>query len=230
MAKLKFYLFSSVVVLSVSDTTLKFMRVSYKKRITVRVDTTSSEGVHLCAGYESAGVSYVNGERTASGNNANPYANANAPPAPADPAGGYHRTSGSNLGYPPYPSNTGSSGSSGYPSYPQSTNQAGHHRDLGYPPYPTQNRMPMPGQQPYPGYPQAPAGYPAAPANYPQQYPGYQNQPGYQNYPNQHQNQQRGYGYNTNSGYRRNSAATNAFTSTILVGLTGLLLLLETTL
>ncbi|KYQ50456.1 hypothetical protein ALC60_10469 [Trachymyrmex zeteki] len=136
-------------------------------------------------GYESAGVSYVNGERVNGGNNANPFANANAPPMPAVPPypssdSEHHRSSsGSNLGYPPYPSNTGSSGH-GYPPYPQSTNQAGR-QDLGYPPYPTQNRMPTPGQSAYPGYPQN-SGYPQAPVN--PQYPGYQNYP-YQNYPNQ---------------------------------------------
>ncbi|KYN09594.1 hypothetical protein ALC57_18286 [Trachymyrmex cornetzi] len=141
-------------------------------------------------GYESAGVSYVNGERINSGNNANPYANANAPPMPAIPPypssdSEHHRSSsGSNLGYPPYPSNTGTSGH-GYPPYPQSTNQAGR-QDLGYPPYPTQNRMPTPGQSAYPGYPQN-SGYPQAPVN--SQYPGYQNYP-YQNYPNQ-QNEMR---------------------------------------
>ena len=70
-------------------------------------------------GYDSAGVSYVNGQRTNnnenhdqtsnSASNSNPYANANAPPAPADPAGGYHQVnSGSNLGYPAYPSNSAS--------------------------------------------------------------------------------------------------------------------------
>ncbi|KAL0122110.1 hypothetical protein PUN28_007111 [Cardiocondyla obscurior] len=160
-------------------------------------------------GYESAGVSYVNGERI-NGNNANPYANANAPPAPAYPPGDnneHHRSSyGSNLGYPPYPSNT-----HGYPPYPQSNDQASRHQDSGYPPYPTHNRMPVPGQ---PGYPQNPA-YPQAPGNYPQ-YPGYQNYP-YQNYPNQR-------GYNTNSIYRRNAASTGAVASTILLGLSGLFL------
>ncbi|KYM81589.1 hypothetical protein ALC53_07976 [Atta colombica] len=133
-------------------------------------------------GYESAGVSYVNGQRVNSENNANPYANANAPPMPAVPSypssdSEHHRSSsGSNLGYPPYPSNTGTSGHG----YPQSTNQAGR-QDLGYPPYPTQNRMPTPGQSAYPSYPQN-SGYPQAPVN--PQYPGYQNYP-YQNYPNQ---------------------------------------------
>jgi len=167
-------------------------------------------------GYESAGVSYVNGERV-NGNNANPYANANAPPIPAYPSGDnseHHRSSsGSNLGYPPYPSNPGSSAHV-YPPYPQSPNQAGH-QDLGYPPYPTQNRMPVPGQPAYPGYPQN-AGYPQAPGNYPQ-HPGYQNYP-YQNYPNQR-------GYNSNSPYRRNAASVGAVASIILVGFSGLFLL-----
>lgn len=169
-------------------------------------------------GYESAGVSYVNGERVNSGNNANPYANANAPPMPAVPPypssdSEHHRSSsGSNLGYPPYPSNTGTSGH-GYPSYPQSTNQAGR-QDLGYPPYPTQNRMPTPGQSAYPQN----SGYPQAPVN--PQYPGYQNYP-YQNYPNQH-----GYNYNSNSVYRRrNAASVEAVASMILVGFSGLFLL-----
>jgi hypothetical protein len=160
----------------------------------------------ILTGYESAGVSYVNGERV-SGNNANPYANANAPPAPAYPSGDnseHHRSSvGSNLGYPPYPSNTGSS-ANGYPPYPQSTNQAGRHQDLGYPPYPTQNRMPIPGQSAYPGYPQN-TGYPQAP-----QHPGYQNYP-YQNYPNQR-------------GYRRNAASVGTVASMILIGFSGLFL------
>ncbi|EZA59236.1 hypothetical protein DMN91_007733 [Ooceraea biroi] len=185
-------------------------------------------------GYESAGVSYVNGERT-SGNNANPYANANAPPAPANRAeGGFHQSSsssGSNSAYPPYPSNTGSS--NGYPPYPQSTNQASHTRDLGYPPYPTQNRMPMPGQSSYPGYPQS-SGYPQN-SGYPQQYPGHQghnpypnypqqNYPG-QNYPNQNQ---RGYTYSSNSLYRRNAASVGVIASMILVGFSELFVFMMT--
>lgn len=169
--------------------------------------------VSILTGYESAGVSYVNGERV-NGNNANPYANANAPPVPAYPSGDngeHHRSSsGSNLGYPPYPSNTGSS-AHGYPPYSQSTNQAGR-QDLGYPPYPIQNRMPIPGQPAYAGYPQN-AGYPQAPTNYPQY-------PGYQTYPNQ-----REYNYNSNSIYRRNAASVGAVTSMILVGFSGLFLL-----
>lgn len=173
----------------------------------------------VLTGYESAGVSYVNGERV-NGNNANPYANANAPPVPAYPSGDndeHHRSSfGSNLGYPPYPSNTGSSAHG----YPPLTNQAGR-QDLGYPPYPTQNRMPTPGQSAYPGYPQN-TGYPQAPANYPQ-HPGYQNypqQPGYQNYPNQ-----RGYNYNSKSIYHRNAASIGTIASMILVGFSELFLL-----
>lgn len=157
----------------------------------------------ILTGYESAGVSYVNGERV-NGNNVNPYANANAPPVPAYPSsdnGEHHRSSsGSNLGYPPYP---------------QSTNQAGRHQDLGYPPYPTHDRMPIPGQPAYPNYPQN-AGYPQAPSNYPQY-------PGYQNYPTQ-----RGYNYNSNSNYRRNSNAASvgaSVASMILVGFSGLFLL-----
>lgn len=169
-------------------------------------------------GYESAGVSSVNGERVMNGgNNANPFANANAPPPPPYPSGDnseHHRSSfGSNLGYPPYPSNTGSSAHG----YPQSSDQAGRHQDLGYPPYPTQNRMPIPGQSAYPGYPQN-TGYPQAPANYPQ-YPGYQNNP-YQNYP-----AQRGHNYNSNSIYRRNAASFGTVASVILVGFSGLFLL-----
>lgn len=175
----------------------------------------------VLTGYESAGVSYVNGERV-NGNNANPYANANAPPVPAHvPAypssdNGEHRSSfGSNLGYPPYPSNTGSS-AHGYPPYPSSTNQAGRQQDLGYPPYPTQNRMPIPGA--YPSYPQN-TGYPQAPANYPQ-HPGYQNP--YQTSPNQ-----RGYNSNSNSIYRRN-ASIGTVASMILVGFSELFLLVTT--
>lgn len=167
-------------------------------------------------GYESAGVSYVNGERVNGGNNANPYANANAPPVPAYPSGDnseHHRTFGSNLGYPSYPSNTGSS-AHGYPPYPQSTSQGGHHQDLGYPPYPTQNRMPTPGQSAYPGYPQN-TGYPQAP-----QYPGYQNNP-YQNYPNQ-----RGYNYKSTSNYRGNAASIDTVASIIVVGVSAFFLLI----
>lgn len=179
-------------------------------------------------GYESAGVSYVNGEQVRGGSNANPYANANAPPAPADPVGsdgGYHRSSaGGNLGYPPYPnSNPGASSASGYPPYPQSThNQAGQQQNPGYPPYPTHNRMPTPGQ--YPGYPsQSGGGYPQA-GNYPQQYPGYP----YQNYPNQNQ---RGQSYGSNSIYRRNGASVGAVVApATLVGLFAALLLARTVL
>lgn len=175
----------------------------------------------ILTGYESAGVSYVNGERVNGGNNANPYANANAPPVPAYPSGDnsqHHRSSfGSNLGYPPYPSSNTGSSAQGYPPYPQSTNQQGRQQDLGYPPYPPQNRMPIPGQPAYPGYPQN-TGYPQAPANYPQ-HPGYQNYP-YQNYPNQ----QRGY-QNSNSIYRKNAASVGAVASMILVGCSGLFLL-----
>ncbi|OAD62576.1 hypothetical protein WN48_06954 [Eufriesea mexicana] len=151
-------------------------------------------------GYESAGVSVVNGYRTStndkldktsnSASNANPYANANAPPPePADPAEGHHVNSGKTWGVPAYPSNSsGISGyppsvgksvpNSGYPPYP-STNQENRQQNLGYPPYPTQNRMPVPGQPAYPAqsgqYPAYP-GYPTQPG-YPQQYPGYQNYP-----------------------------------------------------
>lgn len=165
---------------------------------------------------ESAGVSYVNGERVSGDNmkpNTNPYANANAPlPEPPYPSGDnsdHHRSSyGNNLGYPPYP---GSSSGNGYP--PQSTNQAGRHHDLGYPPYPTQNRMPVPGQPPM--YPQN-AGYP------PQQYPGYQNYP-YQNYPIQH-----GYNNHPNSINRRGNAV-GIIPSMILVGFSGLFPLLVMT-
>ncbi|XP_024938588.1 collagen alpha-1(IV) chain isoform X3 [Cephus cinctus] len=165
------------------------------------------------AEYESAGVDSVNGHKTngAGGNaaergsqssstnakvNANndPYANANAPPAP--PQQGHDRpvNSWTNLGYPP--SGTGSSsGNSGY--NPSSSNSASGY-PAARPPYPTYNRMPVPGQTNYPqasypsqgqpGYPQQPQqpGYPG----YPQQpqpagYPGYPQQPGYPGYPQQ---------------------------------------------
>lgn len=147
----------------------------------------------------------MNGEQV-NGNNKNPYANANAPPVPMDPGNNdrHHSSFGSDLGYPPYPSNTGSSAR--YPS--QSNNQADRQQDLGYPPYPTQNRMPVPGQ-PYSGYPQF-TGYPQRPANYPQQYPGH-------NYPNQR-------GYNQNSIYHKNAASIRMLASEILIGLSGLFL------
>ncbi|XP_076235115.1 uncharacterized protein LOC143179687 [Calliopsis andreniformis] len=147
-------------------------------------------------GYESAGVSYVNGHRTStdenrdkisnSASNSNPYANANAPPAPFEPSEGYHQmNSGINLGYPPYPSHSGSSNGNA-PVYPLS-NQGSRQQDLGYPPYPTNNRMPMPGLpgQGYPTYPTylAQPGNPAQPGYAPA--PGYQQYPGYQNYPTQ---------------------------------------------
>jgi len=191
--------------------------------------------VSIFSGYESAGVSYVNGERVVSGNNANPYANANAPPAPVNQTGGsnvYHQFSSGSNSYPSYPSNTGSS--NGYPPYPQSTNQAGRHHDLGYPPYPTQNRMPMPGQSSYPSYPQS--GYPQTHANYPQQYPGYQNNnpyPNYpqQNYPRQNYPNQNQHGYNTyssNSIYRKNIASVGMIASMILVGFSELFVLMIT--
>jgi hypothetical protein len=60
----------------------------------------------IFSGYESAGVSYMNGERVVSGNNANPYANANAPPAPVNQTGDsnmYHQSSSGSNSYPPYP-------------------------------------------------------------------------------------------------------------------------------
>ncbi|XP_067204447.1 uncharacterized protein [Linepithema humile] len=145
-------------------------------------------------GYESAGISYVNGEQL-NGNNKNPYANANAPPMDPGKNDEYHPSfHGSNLGYPPYPSNIGSS-ANGYPSQPN--NQPGRQHDLGYPPYP-QNRMPVPGQ----GYPQF-TGFPQAPTNYPQN-------------PNQR-------GHNQNS-YRRNAASIAMVASKILIGLSGLFL------
>ncbi|XP_035723041.1 annexin B11-like isoform X2 [Vespa mandarinia] len=172
-------------------------------------------------GFESAGVDIVNGQHVSSSDtnkhtntNTNPFANANAPPAPADPipgGNGYHQVnSGTNLGYPSYPSNVGTSNSNhGYPPYP-STNRENQPRtdNLGYPPYPTMNRMPQPGQgypgQGYPPYP-GQSGYPQT--GYPQQqYPNGQRYPvgqysGYQNYPNQNH---RGYAYNSNSPYHKN--------------------------
>lgn len=165
----------------------------------------------ILAGYESAGISYVNGEQV-NENNKNPYANANAPPVPINPGNndGYPRpSSGSNSGYPPYPSNIGFS-ANGFPSHAPSNNQAGRQQDLGYPPYPTQNRMPVPGQSSYPGYPQF-SGYPQAPTNYPQQYPGHHN------YANQR-------GHNSNSIYRRNAASIAMIASKILIGFSGLFL------
>jgi hypothetical protein len=190
----------------------------------------------IFSGYESAGVSYVNGERVISGNNAYPYANANAPPAPVNQTSGsnvYHQSSSGSNSYPPYPSNTGSS--NGYPAYPQSTNQADRHHNLGYPPYPTQNKMPTPGQSSYPGYPQS-AGYPQTYANYPQQYPGYQSNNPYPNYPQQnypHQNypnqNQRGYNtYSSNSIFRKNIASVGMIASMILVGFSELFVLMIT--
>ncbi|PBC29347.1 hypothetical protein APICC_03350 [Apis cerana cerana] len=212
----------------------------------------TENGVPTCVkksavnGFESAGVSYVNGQRvntdekhldkttaSNSASNSNPYANANAPPAPAEPAGGYRHqvNSATNLGYPPYPSSdTGSK--SGYPSYPggntgsnngyppyPSPNQGNRQQDLGYPPYPTHNKMPMPGQSNYPSYPGQPghSNYPVYPGQqpgypgYPQQLPGHQNYP-YPNYPNQN----RMYHNNVYSGYRRNSAIVHSPCSVIV--------------
>ncbi|XP_043492268.1 uncharacterized protein DDB_G0283357-like [Polistes fuscatus] len=192
-------------------------------------------------GFQSAGVDIVNGQQvsnsdtnkhTNTNSNTNPYANANAPPAPADPVPGgtgYHQVNtGTNIGYPSYPSNVGSSNNNnGYPPYP-STNQGNHPRtdNLGYPPYPTMNRMPQPGQgypgQGYPPYP-GQSGYPQA--GYPQQqYPNGQRYPvgqypGYQNYPNQNH---RGYSYNSNSVYRKNSSnigQSASFTTVCLITL-----------
>ncbi|KAK2578753.1 hypothetical protein KPH14_012279 [Odynerus spinipes] len=185
----------------------------------------SENGVPKCVskvapnGFESAGVDIVNGQRVSSSDtnkhvntNTNPYANANAPPLPADPisnAGGSHQANfGNNLGHFASPGNPGTSNNNnGYPPYP-STNQGSHPRtdNLGYPPYPTQNRMPQPGQpgQPGHGYGYPPysgqSGYPQM--EYPQQYPNGQRYPvgqypGYQNYPNQN----RVYPYNSNSIY-----------------------------
>ncbi|XP_015180222.1 PREDICTED: FHA domain-containing protein FhaA-like isoform X2 [Polistes dominula] len=191
------------------------------------------------SGFQSAGVDVVNGQQVSNSDtnkhtntNSNPYANANAPPAPADPVPGgtgYHQVNtGTNIGYPPYPSNVGSSNNNnGYPPYP-STNQGNHPRtdNLGYPPYPTMNRMPQPGQgypgQGYPPYP-GQSGYPQA--GYPQQqYPNGQRYPvgqypGYQNYPNQNH---RGYSYNSNSVYRKNGSnigQSASFTTVCLITL-----------
>lgn len=190
---------------------------------------SKQERVGIFPGYESAGVTYVNGERVVSGNNANPYANANAPPPPPPPAnnGVYHQpssSSGSNS-YPPYPSNTGSS--NGYPPYPQSTNQAGRNQDSGYPPYPTLNRMPMPGQPSYPNYPNPQSGYPQTHSNNPQQYPGYHgnsypNSYPPQNYPNQNQ---RGYGHRSRYG---SAASVGVVASVILIGFSELFVLMTT--
>lgn len=174
-----------------------------------------------------------------SASNSNPYANANAPPAPAEPAGGYRHqvNSATNLGYPPYPSSdTERSKSGGYPSYPAgssngyppypSPNQGNRQQDLGYPPYPTHNKMPMPGQSNYPTYPGQPghSNYPVYPGQqpgypgYPQQLPGHQNYP-YPNYPNQN----RMYHNNVYSGYRRNSAIVHSSPCFVIVCFTGLI-------
>ncbi|KAK1130108.1 hypothetical protein K0M31_019792 [Melipona bicolor] len=210
----------------------------------------TENGVPTCVkkstaiGYESAGVSSVNGQpinggesrdkSSNSASNSNPYANANAPPAPVEPVGGYHQVnSGGNLGYPAYPSNSGSNrggSNGGYPPYP-STNQGNRQQDLGYPPYPTHTRMPMPGQANYPPYPGQPGGqpsypysgqqpgYPAPPPGYPQQHPGNQNYP-YGNYPYANPNQNRMYHNNVYSGYRRNNAvAQSPFLIVVLASL-----------
>ncbi|XP_047364409.1 uncharacterized protein LOC124954862 isoform X2 [Vespa velutina] len=154
-------------------------------------------------GFESAGVDIVNGQHVSSSDtnkhtntNTNPFANANAPPAPADPipgGNGYQVNSGTNLGYPSYPSNVGTSNSNhGYPPYP-STNRGNQPQtdNLGYPPYPTMNRMPQPGQgypgQGYPPYP-GQSGYPQT--GYPQQqYPNGQRYPYHIQY-HQHHHQE----------------------------------------
>uniref|UniRef100_A0A0C9RG44 GRINA_2 protein n=1 Tax=Fopius arisanus TaxID=64838 RepID=A0A0C9RG44_9HYME len=124
-------------------------------------------------GYESAGVSSINGQPTnadqshgSSSSNYNPYSNANAPPDPSHDSNYHTVNSANNNGYPQYPSTSGNSGYAGYPRPPSSGS------NLGYPPYPTQNRMPQPGVYQSGQYP---AG----------NYPGYHNnqQPGHQ-YPN----------------------------------------------
>lgn len=207
----------------------------------------------IFSGFESAGVSYVNGQRvnsdekqldkttaSNSASNSNPYANANAPPA--EPAGGYRHqvNSATNLGYPPYPSsdtgskngypsypggNTGSN--NGYPPYP-SPNQGNRQQDLGYPPYPTHNKMPMPGQSNYPSYPGQPghSNYPVYPGQQPGGYQGYPQQlpPGHQNYPYpNYPNQNRMYHNNVYSGYRRNSAIVQSPCNLVIVYLASLL-------
>ncbi|CAK9816956.1 hypothetical protein ANTQUA_LOCUS9177 [Anthophora quadrimaculata] len=184
----------------------------------------TENGVPVCVkkstdiGYESAGVSYVNGQRTNTdekhdktsntASNSNPYANANAPPAPPDPVGGYQVNSGGNLGYPAYPSSNSrpnSNSNSGYPPYPSSNQGNRQQQDLGYPPYPTHNRMPVPGypgQSNYPPYPGQP-GYPAPPA-YPQQYPGYQNHPNV-------------YGYRRNSAFMQSPSLMIIYLSIFII-------------
>ena len=204
----------------------------------------TENGVPTCVkkstaiGYDSAGVSYVNGQRTNtddnhdksnsnSASNSNPYANANAPVAPPDPTGGYRQVnsgnnlgypsnSGSNTGYPAYPSNSGSN--SGYPPYP-SPNHGNRQQDLGYPPYPTNNRMPMPGYPGQPSYPAYPGqvGYPAPPG-YPQQYPGYSNYP--------YSNTQNRMHHNTAyPGYRRNNGIVQS-SSIMMICLMSLVIIL----
>ncbi|XP_046735648.1 adhesive plaque matrix protein-like isoform X4 [Diprion similis] len=176
----------------------------------------SENGIPTCVstlagqGYDSAGVSIVNGQPSQTNNrhdpppvvspNANPsypqnpYSNANAPPIPP-PGQNYPVNSATNLGYPPDPpSNRPASGSGstnlGYPAYPSNSGSSTGNTNLGYPPYPTVNRMPNPGQTnypqpnyPQPNYPQSnypQSNYPQS--NYPQSnYPSGYPQPG--NYP-----------------------------------------------
>lgn len=188
-------------------------------------------------GYDSAGVSSVNGHRASNSENngpdrvstnTNPYANANAPPV-EEPGRNYPVSSGTNLGYPPYPSSNNGNSGSGYPPYPSnpgSGSAPSSGTNLGYPPYPTQNRMPMPGQvgvyqQPPPqagGYHpgNSASGYPSYPTN--QQYPGHSN------YPYQTRN------YNSNAHYPRikNSATRTNVAGATSVGLAWLVLAIVT--
>ncbi|XP_043283430.1 myb-like protein A isoform X4 [Venturia canescens] len=163
------------------------------------------------SGYDSAGVSVVNGHRTPTDSNnnnnnnhgyaptnVNPYANANAPPSVDEP-GRNPVSSSTNYGYPPYPSSSNSNNNNGrVASYPPASSGT----NLGYPPYPTQNRMPMPGQigvyqQPPP--PQAGGFYPGSHAS---GYPGNQPYPSHSNYPYQTRN------YNSNAHYPRYRGAS----------------------
>lgn len=191
-------------------------------------------------GYDSAGVSTVNGQPSnpqdhgSQNPNSDPFAHANAPPAEdvfGQPAKPYHPVdSGSNsdLGYPPYISNSGSGNSypsgnnNGYPSNSGNNQQPG--KNDGYPPYPTRDRMPVPGQSNYPNnQPANPYGqgvYPAYPSGYPQQPTNGQRNPNYPNYPpsnypspNYPQTNTRNY----NSGFRRNSGTSLASSMMMMI-------------
>ena len=188
-------------------------------------------------GYDSAGVSSVNGHRTPNNENnnhnhastnTNPYANANAPPV-EEPGRNYPVSSGTNLGYPPYPStnnnnNNGYSGA-GHPGYPPvagSGSSSG--TNLGYPPYPTQNRMPMPGQTGIYPPPQSGGYYPGNSASGYPSYPTNQQYPGHSNYPYQTRN------YNSNAHYPRirNSATRSVMARATSIGFVGFALMIVT--